>query len=256
MIEPIKIELVKLEEEKNIKVLYAVESGSRAWGFASKDSDWDVRFMYVHTMDWYLSIQDKKDSIEIIKPNDIDLGGWELRKALLLFRKSNPPLLEWLRSPIVYKDGVGLADELRKVSKDYFNPKSCLCHYYHMARGNFEAYFKDDLVRLKKYLYVLRPLLACEWIRRTNSMAPVEFDLLVESEIKIEKVKTELNNLLDRKKSGEELDKGIHIKPLDEFICNKLDYYSEFLKEFEYSNTPDFETLNKIFRRTLIEAWN
>jgi len=256
MIDEIRKELKGLEEEKNIKILYAVESGSRAWGFASKDSDWDVRFMYVHTMDWYLSIQDKKDSIEIIKANDIDLGGWELRKALLLFRKSNPPLLEWLRSPIIYKDVAGLAEELRKVSKNYFNPKSCLYHYYHMAKGNFEAYFKDDLVRLKKYLYVLRPLLACEWISRKNNMAPMEFDLLVKAEIENEEIKFSLNQLLDKKKSGEELDKGEHIKPLDEFICNKLNYYNEFLKEFEYSNTPDFETLNKIFRRTLNEAWN
>src|SRR5689334_4174867 len=104
MIDEIKSELSKLEADRNIKILYAVESGSRAWGFASKDSDWDVRFMYVHDYDWYLSINDKKDNIETILPNDIELSEWKLKKALLLFRKSNPPLLEWLRSPTIYKE--------------------------------------------------------------------------------------------------------------------------------------------------------
>src|SRR6476620_8167174 len=103
MFEEIKIELQRLEAKHNIKVLYAVESGSRAWGFASKNSDWDVRFIYIHPLDWYLAIEEKKDNIEVILPNDIDMAGWELRKALLLFRKSNPPLLEWLRSPVIYK---------------------------------------------------------------------------------------------------------------------------------------------------------
>ncbi|MBX3244626.1 MAG: nucleotidyltransferase domain-containing protein, partial [Acidobacteria bacterium] len=94
MIEEIKKELVRLENEHDIKILLAVESGSRAWGFASTDSDWDVRYIYVHRPEWYLRIDQYKDSQEEILPNDIDLSGWELRKALRLFRKSNPPMLE------------------------------------------------------------------------------------------------------------------------------------------------------------------
>ena len=94
MIEEIKKELLRLEYQHDIKILYAVESGSRAWGFASVNSDWDVRYIYVHRLDWYLQIDDKKDSLDEILLNDIDLAGWELKKALRLFRKSNPPLLE------------------------------------------------------------------------------------------------------------------------------------------------------------------
>jgi predicted nucleotidyltransferase len=184
MVDEIQDELTKLEKERNIKILYAVESGSRAWGFESKDSDWDVRFIYVHDYDWYLSVNDKKDNIEAILPNDIDLSGWELKKALLLFRKSNPPLFEWLRSPIVYKEEFTTAKELRKAVEVYFNPKSCLYHYLHMARGNYETYFKEDNARLKKYFYVLRPILACCWIERTHEMAPMEFDILLDEEIK------------------------------------------------------------------------
>src|SRR5688572_24447307 len=104
MIEEIKRELLRLETGNSIKILYAVESGSRAWGFASTDSDWDVRFIYIHKLEWYLQIEDKKDSLDKILPNEIDLAGWEIRKALKLFRKSNPPMMEWLRSPIVYSE--------------------------------------------------------------------------------------------------------------------------------------------------------
>ena len=100
----IQQELSRLETQHDIQILYAVESGSRAWGFASVNSDWDVRYIYVHRPEWYLQIDDKKDNQEEILPNDIDLAGWELRKALRLFRKSNPPMLEWLDSPIVYRE--------------------------------------------------------------------------------------------------------------------------------------------------------
>ncbi len=94
--------LAQAEQRYDVKVLLAVESGSRAWGFASPDSDWDVRFIYVHRPEWYLGIDEKRDVIEEMLPLDIDLAGWDLRKALRLFRKSNPPLLEWLRSPLNY----------------------------------------------------------------------------------------------------------------------------------------------------------
>ena len=255
MIDEIKSELSKLEADRNIKILYAVESGSRAWGFASKDSDWDVRFMYVHDYDWYLSINDKKDNIETILPNDIDLSEWELKKALLLFRKSNPPLLEWLRSPTIYKEEFSTAAELRNAVKIYFNPKSCLYHYLHIATGNHNAYFKDEMVRLKKYFYVLRPILACCWIERTNEMAPMEFDVLVESEVSNPILKKEINNLLTKKKNSDELDVDRRIKLIDDFIEDKLNHFKNFLTDFNFTNSPDTGLLNNIFRNTLNEVW-
>jgi predicted nucleotidyltransferase len=255
MVDEIKNELSNLEKEKNIKILYAVESGSRAWGFASKDSDWDVRFIYVHNYDWYLSINEKKDNIETILPNDIDLSGWELKKALLLFRKSNPPLLEWLRSPIIYKEDFTTATQFRNAVKTYFNPKSCLYHYLHMANGNYNAYFKEEIVRLKKYFYVLRPILACLWIERTNEMAPMEFDILINTEISKSDLKSEINKLLLKKKSGEEIDTGKRIQIIDDFIIEKLNYLKVLLNDVDFSNSPDVDFLNNIFRNTLKEVW-
>ena len=255
MVDEIKNELANLEKDKNIKILYAVESGSRAWGFESKDSDWDVRFIYVHNYDWYLSINEKKDNIEEILPNDIDLSGWELKKALLLLTKSNPPLLEWLRSPIIYNEQFTTVAQLRDAVNIYFNPKSCLYHYLHMANGNYEAYFKQEVVKLKKYFYVLRPILACCWIERTNEMAPMEFNILMDKEISNPILKNEINNLLLKKKNGDELNTGNRIKIIDDFIIEKLNYFKFFLSDFNFNNSIGFDLLNTIFRNTLKEVW-
>lgn len=248
-------ELSILEKNKKIKILYAVESGSRAWGFESKDSDWDVRFIYVHQYDWYLSIDEKKDNIEKMLPNELDLSGWELKKTLMLFRKSNPPLLEWLRSPIIYIEEFTTASQLRNAVSGYFNPKSCLYHYLHMANGNYEAYFKNEVVKLKKYFYVLRPVLSCCWIERTNEMAPMEFKVLLDNEISDSILKDEINSLLMRKKNGEELEKGNRIKVIDDFIIEKLNYFKNFLAGYQFSQSINNDLLNNIFRNTLKEVW-
>lgn len=248
-------ELAALESLHKIKILYSVESGSRAWGFASTDSDWDVRFIYMHDPDWYLSIEDNKDSIDEILPNNIDLSGWELRKTLKLFRKSNPPLLEWLRSPIVYKEKYSVAENLRQLSEYYFNPKSCMYHYLHMAEGNVKDYLQKDTVKLKKYFYMLRPVLACQYIEKTGVMAPMEFQLLVDSQVTDEKLKTEIQNLLLRKMNGEELNEEPKITIINDFIEERIFYYNNYLKNFDINNQPDVKKLNELFRGALNEVY-
>jgi len=255
MTEEIIKELLRLERQHNIKILYAVESGSRAWGFASTDSDWDVRYIYIHNLDWYLDIDDKKDSQEEILPNDIDLSGWELKKALRLFRKSNPPMLEWLRSPIVYLQQFSTADRLRELTKEYFNPKSCLYHYLHMAKGNFREFLQKDIVRVKKYFYVLRPILACDWIKQTDTMAPMEFQKLVDSQVTDQYVRTEIQNLLARKITGKELGDEPKNPVLDHFLEQKIELYNEYIKTIQQPNQPDSARLNELFRFTINEVW-
>ena len=115
--------LAQVEAERNVRVLLACESGSRAWGFASRDSDYDVRFLYVHRRDWYLSIEDRRDVIEQPIADDLDVSGWELRKALRLLRKSNPPLLEWLKSPVVYRHDPVFAAEFGALATEFFSPR-------------------------------------------------------------------------------------------------------------------------------------
>lgn len=161
MKEKIIARLNNVETEECVKILYACESGSRAWGFPSADSDFDVRFLYLHPKDWYLSIdlEQKRDVIERPISDQIDLSGWDLRKALWLFRKSNPPLLEWLGSPIVYWERYSTATQMRQLAETYYSPKACMYHYLHMARGNYREYLKGEHVWIKKYFYVLRPIL-------------------------------------------------------------------------------------------------
>jgi predicted nucleotidyltransferase len=134
----------EIERVHSVRVLFAVESGSRACGFASPDSDHDVRFVYVHPRDWYLINA------------DLDINGWDLRKALRLMLKANPVLIEWLDSPIAYREMPGARAEFKALAQRYFLPAACWHHYHSIAKDNYRGYLQDETVRLKKYFYVLR----------------------------------------------------------------------------------------------------
>ncbi|GGM86660.1 hypothetical protein GCM10010967_18750 [Dyadobacter beijingensis] len=251
----IQQELSRLETQHNIQILYAVESGSRAWGFASVNSDWDVRYIYVHRPEWYLQIDDKKDNHEEILPNDIDLAGWELRKALRLFRKSNPSMLEWLDSPIVYQENFTATEKLRELKKQYFSPRSCLHHYLSMAVQNYENYLLKDMVPMKKYFYALRPVLACDWIRVTDTMAPTEFVKLLDSQVTDASLRSEIDSLLIRKSAGEELSEEPRIPLLHDFLTERIAFLKEYAKGLPPLVAADTAPLNALFRETLTEVW-
>ena len=255
MIEEIKTELSRLENRHDVKILLAVESGSRAWGFASTDSDWDVRYVYVHRLDWYLKIDDEKDSQEEITPSDIDLAGWELKKALRLFRKSNPPMLEWLRSPIIYTEQFSTAQNLRELDEKFFNPKSCMYHYLSMAKNNLREFLQKDLIKSKKYFYVLRPVLACDWIKEKETMPPMEFQTLVDSQVSDEKIKCEIEQLLARKIAGEELKEEPKIEILNKFLEEKIEFYNDYVGKIEQPEKPDTNLLDDLFKKTIYEVW-
>ena len=174
--------LAAAEDEHGVRVLYACESGSRAWGFASPDSDFDVRFIYAHEADWYLSfdVERRRDVIEYPIVDDIDCRGWDIRKALHLFTRTNGAFLEWLNSPIRYLERGSVAATLRELAPRCVNATALCYHYSHMARGNAREYLFKDKVRLKKYFYVLRPLLAIRHIEGGLGIPPVRFQDLVE----------------------------------------------------------------------------
>lgn len=253
--EAINAALKEAERTHDVKVLLAVESGSRAWGFASPDSDWDVRFIYVHRPEWYLGIDDKRDVIEEMLPLDIDLAGWELRKALRLFRKSNPPLLEWLRSPLLYLEQFSTAQHLRDLSAAFFSPVSVSYHYLSMGKRNNAHYLLGEEVRLKKYLYVLRPLLACDWIASTGTMAPMEFHHLLERLLPTGPVREAVDRLLRDKMSGGELGTGPRDPVLHAWIEARLAHYDQHPPAMGAPTSADTERLNAVFRGTLSAVW-
>jgi len=240
--------LARVETEQNVRVLYACESGSRAWGFASRDSDYDVRFLYVHRRDWYLSVEQGRDVIERPIADDLDVSGWELRKALRLLRKSNPPLHEWLKSPIVYRYDPLFAAEFGTLATEFYSPRRCFAHYLHMAFGNWRDYLRDrEEVSRKKYLYVFRPLLACRWIERRLGQVPMLFADLMNEVLEEAEVRDSLEELVARKRLGEELAVAPPVEALSRFAEQELPRL-EALNEPE-DTAGNVEELNFFFRR-------
>lgn len=250
-------QLDRLEREEHIRILYACESGSRAWGFPSRDSDYDVRFIYIRQPEWYLSIFDRRDVIERPISDRLDISGWDLRKTLNLYRKSNPPLLEWLQSPIRYAEKYSVAEQLRSISPLTFSPKSCMYHYLNMARGNYRMYLQGEQVRIKKYFYVLRPVLACEWIARYDEMPPMEFDVLVERLIpESSELRRVVEELLVRKKSGEELDYEPRLNPINDYLDDRLQELEKIAVSRHSAAENLDDRLDALFRSALQEVWD
>ncbi|TYP68344.1 nucleotidyltransferase domain-containing protein [Paenibacillus methanolicus] len=248
--------LRNIESEEGVRILYACESGSRAWGFPSRDSDYDVRFIYVRPFDEYLSIDDKRDVIERPINDLLDINGWDLRKALRLFRKSNPPLLEWLQSPIPYMEQTSAVARIRSMSPLAFSPKSCMYHYLSMAKGNFREYLQGEEVRLKKYFYVLRPIFACGWIEEKGTMPPIAFDALFEAQIPADsELHAAIGELLARKIAGDELDLGPRIAALNDYLGERISHFDRSAVHVPASEGEPSERLGELFRQTLREAW-
>jgi hypothetical protein len=242
--------LSHLEQEEGVRILYACESGSRAWGFPSTDSDYDVRFIYLQPQDWYLSIdlEKKRDVIERPINDQIDLNGWDLRKALWLYRKSNPPLLEWLGSPIIYLEKYSTASQLRTLAPEYYSPKACMYHYLHMARGNYREYLKGERVWIKKYFYILRPLLVINWLEKEMGIVPTEFRKFVNQVVSDKDLKQEIETLIKAKEQGAELDYGPRIPAIGDFIDREI-------ARLENQQFTD-GTQNGSFRSALDEVWS
>jgi len=189
-------QLARIEREHRVNILFACESGSRGWGFASPDSDYDVRFVYLHRLPWYLSVHGGRDVIELPINGALDINGWELRKALGLLYNSNPVLLEWLRSPVIYRQRTLWVKRLRVLAARYFSCLRGYRHYVSMAKKNLRGHLSGEQVRHKKYFYVLRPLLAARWIREYRSVPPMSFSELVSALVTDQALLDEINTLL------------------------------------------------------------
>lgn len=249
-------ELQNIEEENHVKVVYACESGSRAWGFPSRDSDYDVRFLYVHPEDWYLAVdlENKRDVIELPIDDSLDISGWDLRKALQLYHKTNPPLLEWLGSPIIYQEKYTISQKMRDLAEYFYNPIACMYHYLHMAQGNNRDYLKGERVWVKKYFYVLRPILAINWLERDKGVVPTEFKILVDNVIETGELQERIYELIEAKKIGQELDYGPRIPEIGEFIDRELTRLESKNFEKKMKKRP-VTKLNHLFRSSLVEVW-
>lgn len=245
----IQEKLSEMEEKEQIRILHCVESGSRAWGFASPDSDYDVRFFYVRRPEFYLRLEKTRDVIEWELNDVYDINGWDFQKMLRLLHKSNPTIFEWNGSPIIYKTTPEWT-QVQAVINKYFLSKSGLYHYLSSAKSNYREYLKGDTVRLKKYFYVLRPILACRWILDKGSPPPMLFSELAEAELDTA-MKPIVEELLSLKKQSPELGTGQRIDALNCYLDEEIDSISQAIMLLPEQQQNGWDTLNDLFLRII-----
>ena len=237
--------LNEIEEKEGVRVLHAIESGSRAWGFASPDSDYDVRFVYVRKKEDYLRLDEPKDTIDWQLDEVLDINGWDLKKALKQFAKGNATLFEWSGSPIVYRT----TEEWKKISKvseQYFSEKAAIYHYFGTANNTYHEYLQGEMVRYKKYFYAFRPLLAAEYIEKYHVAPPVLFEELLKLEL-FPELRHAINELLEIKKRTTEKEENPQMPVIKGFIEMEIMKQKAIADQMEDDHNKDWSALNQLF---------
>lgn len=242
--------LSAIETEHGVRVLYACESGSRGWGFASPDSDYDVRFIYVHSLPWYLRVNALRDVIEVPISGELDINGWELRKALGLLQKGNATLIEWLGSPVVYRADADFLQAMRNAARQTHRAERSFHHYVHMARNNYREHLRGDTVRIKKYLYVLRPLLATLWIEQGRGVVPMRFQYLVDGIVADPILRDAIAQLLVIKRGAMESEHGQPLPIINAFIDRELTRLESVPPPMPHDT--DFGVLDRLLMETVL----
>lgn len=237
--------LDEIERAEGVRILHAVESGSRAWGFASPDSDYDVRFVYVRLKEDYLRLDEPRDVIEWQLDEVLDINGWDLKKALRQFAKGNATLFEWSGSPIVYRTTEDWT-KIRKVSMQYFSEKAAVYHYYGTANSMLQGYLLGDTVRYKKYFYALRPLLAAQYIEKFHTAPPVLFENLLKMDLP-DDLRQAIDELLEVKKRTTEGEENPQMPVIREFIESETARQKEIADNLDDDHNRDWTVLNSIF---------
>ena len=245
MRETILEKLNEIEKNENVRILLAVESGSRAWGFASPDSDYDVRFIYVHPKEAYLRLEKTRDVIELPIEGELDINGWDLDKTLRLLRASNPTLFEWFSSPIVYRE-TAFAQEFRGIMQRYFSSKRGLSHYLSMASSNYREYLKGDTVKAKKYFYVLRQVLACRWILDKGTPPPMLFSELMDAELN-PILLPDVDRLLDLKMNAPEIKTIPKIESINHYLDSSIEEVRSRIVQLQEDTNHGWEELDQLF---------
>lgn len=241
--------LQQVEQKYQVKVLWAVESGSRAWGFASPDSDFDVRFIYKRPMERYLELEKSRDVIELPIDDTWDVSGWDLDKALKLLYRSNPSLYEWLASPICYWR-TDFADRIHPFMREYFSVERMLYHYRNTAVRHMRDYLSGEMIQPKKYFYALRPILACDWIMDSGNIPPVLFAELVDAELP-EKLRGTLDYLLELKMNGPEKMTIAPIPEIGTFLRERIQKIDKYIEQCPKQPKKNIEPLDQFFLKEL-----
>ncbi|WP_330396227.1 nucleotidyltransferase domain-containing protein [Blautia sp. An249] len=245
----IEEKLKEIERKEKVRILFAAESGSRAWGFASPDSDYDVRFIYVRPAEDYLRLEGIRDVIEWQLDEVLDINGWDLKKALVQFQKGNATLFEWAVSPIVYRTCKAW-EHIYETAKEYFSVKTAVHHYLGTANNTYMQYLQGDKVRYKKYFYAIRPLLAARYIEENRCPAPILFEDLMKQELP-ENLRTEIAHVQKVKMVSDEKELHPQNPQIQKFIASELERQKEIADSLSKDRKEDWEKLNQVFLETL-----
>jgi predicted nucleotidyltransferase len=241
-----------IERRENCRILFAVESGSRAWGFPSPDSDYDVRFVYKRPVDWYLSIYAGHDVIETPIEDEMDVSGWDIRKALHLVLKSNAVISEWMESPIVYRRDPAALHQLRRFADHALNPRALTHHYLHLARRQVAAKLARGQVVLKRYFYALRPALALRFLRlRDGQRPPMQLQALIAGTDLPAAVARTIDTLVATKSRTRETGSGARIPALDRLIAAEIAHAAELAAHAPKRTPADLDAADRLFRRLI-----
>ena len=241
--------LKELETVRHCRILFAAESGSRAWGFASPDSDYDIRAIYVKPESWYWDIAEKtRDTIEAQLPGNLDISAWELRKTLRLFSKCNPSLNEWLGSPIIYLADEDFFPSLKGLVPEFFNPIRAGHHYLSQAENAWSTINADGKITLKKLFYALRGMFCAMWSAKFKTMPPTEFDRLLIPELLPDEISLLIRQLKERKQQAGE--KAVIPLPMGirDYYPPKIEQIRRCLAGLEYRH-PDDAVLTELLQR-------
>lgn len=259
--EKILQQLIQIEQKDDVRVVFAVESGSRAWGFESTSSDYDVRFVYVRRPEKYVTILEPKDSKNpSLEDPMLDFSGWDLRKAMQLLAKSNPDFIGWAMSPIIYLDRVFFANSVHWFAMKNFSQKAMGYHNLHIARHTYETYLmKDQMICGKKYFYAIRPLLNILYVRKFGSLPPIDFQYLLASTRDFALTPGEYQTilaLLDWKKMEEVGEKSMRRKivTLDSWIVQNLKLCTDWVSNCAEDHRLPIEEIDDMFRSFLKES--
>lgn len=237
--------LQEIEKEYNVTILLAVESGSRAWGFASPDSDFDVRFIYKRPKNEYLKLNTDRDVIELPVDDTWDVNGWNLDKTLKLLFKSNPTLFEWINSPLCYYK-TDFTDKIKPVLNEYFSVKNTVYHYLNTARNNMKIYLSGEKIHPKKYFYALRPVLACLWVLEHQTPPPVLFSELTKTMLP-DNLLPSLDYLLDIKMNNPEKAEIAPVRDIDEFLRQHIEEIDKAMESLQRREYKSWDLLNEFF---------
>ena len=246
MKQTILAELESIEAEYGVRVLLAVESGSRAWGMASADSDYDVRFVYVRSVDDYLRLEETSDVIEWCLDEKLDINGWDLAKFLRLLRSSNPSAFEWLASGIVYYESPDFA-AVREIARECFSPVANAFHFLGIAKERERVSVGGEMITIKSYLYAVRAILAARYVLDNGTPSPVMIDELMSAELEPE-YEAVVNRLVAVKHTGDEKIEVARMPGLDDWIEREGAKLAERARAMEAPHKIEWSRLDEIFR--------